>query len=125
MNTIDTEKLARGWGLIAEGAMEISLAYSAIEPPVARAGVSESGSAQVGPPQLSPTPTDVQAQHVETRLGVCPVHGVPWTVRPAGVSKAGKPYKAFWKCSERDANGFCDQRPAAAWADAHPPSVAA
>lgn len=129
MSAIDTERLARGWGLIAEGAMEISLAYSAIESsapvradePVARTGLAGAGEADS--PQPAPVP--VQEQYVESRLGVCPVHGVPWTVRPAGVSKAGRKYSAFWKCSERDANGFCDKKPVAAWADAHPPSVAA
>ena len=39
---------------------------------------------------------------------VCPIHGTPWKVVPAGVSKkTGKPYDAFRACSTQG----CDQRP--------------
>lgn len=40
--------------------------------------------------------------------GVCPIHGTPWKVVPAGVSKkTGQPYDAFAACSTKG----CDQRP--------------
>lgn len=40
---------------------------------------------------------------------VCPIHGTPWKVVPAGVSKkSGKPYDSFTACS----TAGCDQRPA-------------
>lgn len=40
--------------------------------------------------------------------GVCPVHGAEWKLVPAGTSKkTGKPYNAFWVCSERG----CDEKP--------------
>jgi hypothetical protein len=43
--------------------------------------------------------------------GLCPVHGVPWRVVPAGVSrKTGRSYGSFSACSEPG----CDERPQAA-----------
>jgi len=54
-------------------------------------------------------------------LGRCPSHNKPWTVKAAGVSKAGKPYNAFWKCDGKDPDGtFCNRKPVKSWADAHP-----
>jgi hypothetical protein len=39
---------------------------------------------------------------------VCPIHGTPWKVVPAGISKkTGKAYDAFRACS----TAGCDQRP--------------
>lgn len=40
--------------------------------------------------------------------GVCPIHGVPWKVVPAGVSsRTGNAYEAFRACPTKG----CDQRP--------------
>lgn len=40
--------------------------------------------------------------------GVCPIHGVPWELRPAGISKkTGKPYREFWTCPDFD----CKEKP--------------
>lgn len=40
--------------------------------------------------------------------GVCPIHGTPWKVVPAGISKkTGNAYEAFAACSTKG----CDQRP--------------
>ena len=59
-------------------------------------------------------------------LSVCPNHGIPWTVRAAGVSKAGKPYKSFFKCDGKNPDGsFCDKKPTREWADAHAARLAA
>jgi hypothetical protein len=57
-----------------------------------------------------------------SKSGGCPVHGVPWTVKPAGTRKGtGEPYKAFWKCGEQDADGkYCREFPSEAWVKAHP-----
>ena len=54
--------------------------------------------------------------------GGCPVHDVPWVIRPAGISKAtGAPYRSFWHCNEQDPDGtYCRQEPTAAWVKAHP-----
>jgi len=54
--------------------------------------------------------------------GGCPEHGVPWTIREAGVSKAtGQPYNAFWKCdAQNDDGSYCRQKPTPAWVKAHP-----
>lgn len=122
---MNTARIAKGWALIAQGAMELSLAYESIEPAVARTAVSESGGAQAGPPQLPPTPTDYDDEprlkpQVDAGLGLCPVHGTPWIIKPAGVSKAGKRYSAFYKCAERDADGFCNEKPQQIWQDSHP-----
>lgn len=42
----------------------------------------------------------------------CGVHGTPMTLKPAGVSKAGRAYPAFWSCGQRNAdNTYCSFRP--------------
>jgi hypothetical protein len=59
-------------------------------------------------------------------LSVCPNHGTPWTVKAAGVSKAGKPYQAFFKCDGKNADGtYCSKKPTREWADAHAARLAA
>jgi hypothetical protein len=121
---MNTARIAKGWALIADGAMELSLAYESIESPPARAGEnSGAGGAQVGPPQPSPVP-DVQTQHVTTALGTCPDHGVAWTVKPAGVGAKG-PYEAFWRCNQKVGDGWCRRKPVKAWTDTHPLAAAA
>lgn len=53
------------------------------------------------------------AQSPEAGNGNCPTHGVPFILRPGGVSKAtGKPYGEFWACPTKDNAGFCKQKPA-------------
>jgi len=48
--------------------------------------------------------------------GACPVHALPWTLKPAGVSKAGKAYNAFHTCTSRNAdNSYCSMKPPIAW----------
>ena len=38
-------------------------------------------------------------------------HGIPFTLQPAGVSKAGKPYEAFWQARHKLPNGgWCKER---------------
>ena len=73
------------------------------------------------PPPSAPAPADTQATHVNTALGVCPTHRTAWTVKQGGISKAGKPYSAFYKCSGKNDDGsYCSQKPVKAWADSHP-----
>jgi hypothetical protein len=51
--------------------------------------------------------------------GACPDHGIPWTLKPAGVSKAGKAYDAFWKCDGKTDGEFCRNKPTKAWQARH------
>lgn len=46
-------------------------------------------------------------------IPICPVHNVPMTLKPAGVSKAtGRQYKAFWACGEKMEDGsYCRAKP--------------
>jgi hypothetical protein len=133
VTTPDLTKLHRGWALIAEGAEEISLAYAAMAQPGAR--VPSQPPADDLPPLTDDDAPDMTthsfgrevAERVggqvipDTALGVCPVHGKPWTTAKAGVSKkTGKPYAAFWKCSEKDGDKFCNEKPMRVWADTHP-----
>lgn len=37
----------------------------------------------------------------------CSVHDNSMVLRPAGVTKQGKPYKAFWACTKMDNGKFC------------------
>jgi hypothetical protein len=50
---------------------------------------------------------------------VCPDHNIPWTLKPAGTSKAGKPYDAFWKCDAKTDGEFCRNKPSKAWQARH------
>jgi hypothetical protein len=149
MTTPNVEHLARGWALIAEGAEYLSMAYASIDPPLARSGVPASlpaavPEAGVPPPVSGPSfdelppeedfgPTEYAPSRaesglhpqVEAGLGKCPVHGISWKIKEGGISKNGKPYKAFWKCSEKDGNTFCNEKPQKIWADTHPAERAA
>lgn len=43
---------------------------------------------------------------------ICGIHNVQMTWRPAGVSKAGKPYQGFWSCPTRNVDGsYCKFKP--------------
>jgi len=52
--------------------------------------------------------------------GNCPDHDVAWTLKPSGVSKAGKPYAAFYTCGAKDANGWCRNKPSLKWLAENP-----
>lgn len=43
----------------------------------------------------------------------CPIHNIPYTLKPGGVSKTtGKAYNAFWACSGRNDDGsYCKSKP--------------
>lgn len=45
---------------------------------------------------------------------ICSIHNKSMTLKPAGISKAGKSYPAFWSCGEKNPNGtYCAYRPPA------------
>jgi hypothetical protein len=104
------------WGQVAHNFRVLADSIdAAIEPSAARADVSERvPSAPAASPEAVPPAASGQP------LGACPVHRVAWVVKDGGISKNGKPYPAFWKCKERDENGYCNEKPAKAWADSHP-----
>jgi hypothetical protein len=96
---------------------------AAIEPSAARADVQDRVPSRPAAAEAGVPPAPASAP--QTALGMCPVHRVPWVVKDGGISKAGKPYPPFWKCKERDQNGYCDEKPTKAWADSHPIPVQA
>ena len=49
----------------------------------------------------------------------CPEHDIRWTLKPAGTSKAGKAYDAFWKCDGKTDGEFCKAKPSKAWQARH------
>jgi hypothetical protein len=118
---------------IAEGIVELGLALEDIPRPVAVDAPLPSFDEL--PPvgwETYESGTGHGVRAVETApeppgdaLGLCPVHRTAWTVKAGGVSKAGKPYPAFWRCAGKDANGYCDKRPNLAWTNAHPISEGA
>jgi hypothetical protein len=141
MTAPDIDLLSRGWSLIAQGAEMVSLAYSAASPqPQAAASGTRARVPSSAPPPDDLPPLDEEPPDTTTfayahelaekvggtvepdyALGRCPVHGKPWTTAKAGISKkTGKPYSAFWKCSEKDGDKFCNEKPIRAWADSHP-----
>jgi hypothetical protein len=50
--------------------------------------------------------------------GECPDHRTAWSFKPAGTSKAGKPYNAFYACSGKSNGTFCQRKPSIAWTNA-------
>jgi hypothetical protein len=52
--------------------------------------------------------------------GTCSVHGVPWVLKAAGVSKNGSPYDAFYSCGVAGPP-WCKEKPAKAWVESHHP----
>jgi hypothetical protein len=119
-------RVTRAYEKIAEGYAELALAF-ADEQPAAGAGVPSPAQvpAPVDFPDDLPPPTGWDepgaAETAEKApLGVCPTHRTAWTVKAGGISKNGKPYSAFWKCSAKDGDVFCKQKPTPGWAKAHP-----
>lgn len=54
----------------------------------------------------------VTTQEKAVNAPVCGVHGTPMILKPAGVSKAGKQYPAFYSCPQKNADGsYCSYRP--------------
>jgi hypothetical protein len=112
--------------------MEISLAYSALDSGTAREAAPTTG-AEGRSPQLSapaapsfdelPPEDDVPRlkPQVDAGLGKCPTHGTAWTVKAGGMStRTNKPFDAFYKCSEKDGDVWCTQKPQKIWRDTHP-----
>jgi hypothetical protein len=50
--------------------------------------------------------------------GECPDHRTAWQFKPAGVSKMGKEYNAFYACSGKTDGQFCKRKPSIAWVNA-------
>ena len=50
--------------------------------------------------------------------GECPDHRTAWSFKPAGISKAGKEYNAFYACSGKSNGSFCQRKPSIAWTNA-------
>ena len=108
------EAVATALDEAAEALARAAHALRGTEPSATRADVPAGPAAR--PEGVLPAPSGQP-------LGACPVHRVAWVVKDGGISKNGKPYPAFWKCKERDENGYCDEKPSKAWADSHPIEV--
>ena len=53
-------------------------------------------------------PVAVAPSEVQKAVPNCPIHGTPMNLKPAGVSKEGRAYKAFWSCPTKNADGsYC------------------
>jgi len=76
------------------------------------------------PPPTPPVEDDFDWSVVAEALGedggTCSVHGVPWVLKPAGVSKNGSPYDAFYSCGV-SGPPWCKEKPAKAWVESHHP----
>lgn len=107
------ERLAAAYDALAEASAQIAHELRGIEPaapPAVQDRVpSRPAAAEAGVP---PAPASAP-------LGVCPKHRIAWTVKEGGISKNGKPYKAFWKCSTKDEDGYCNEKPERSWAATH------
>jgi hypothetical protein len=74
-------------------------------------------SVRVSQPSVSTSDVAVAAAMLFAE-GECPDHRTAWSHKPAGVSKAGKPYNAFYACSGKSNGSFCQRKPSIAWVNA-------
>ena len=74
-------------------------------------------SVKVSQPSVSTNDVAVAAAMLFAE-GECPDHRTAWSFKPAGVSKAGKPYNAFYACSGKSNGTFCQRKPSIAWVNA-------
>jgi len=62
---------------------------------------------------FKPTPAEEMQDVFDKKVSTpdaeyfCETHDRPLVIQPAGVSKQGKAYKAFWKCEEKVDGKFC------------------
>jgi hypothetical protein len=74
-------------------------------------------SVRVSQPSVSTSDVAVAAAMLFAE-GECPDHRTAWSHKPAGVSKAGKEYSAFYACSGKSNGEFCKRKPSIAWVNA-------
>jgi len=74
-------------------------------------------SVRVSQPSVS-TSDPVIAAALLFAEGECPEHRTAWQFKPAGVSKMGKEYNAFYACSGKTDGQFCKRKPSIAWLNA-------
>jgi hypothetical protein len=75
-------------------------------------------SVKVSQPSVS-TSDPVIAAALLFAEGECPEHRTAWQFKPAGVSKTGREYNAFYSCGGKDSSGqFCKRKPSIAWVNA-------
>lgn len=59
---------------------------------------------------------DFSAAAGDDPAGQCQAHQLPWKFVPAGTNRAGKAFRSFWTCEDRD----CSNKPTKAWRDRQP-----
>ena len=75
-------------------------------------------------PQAAPLSPDLAvAAAMLFAEGECPDHRTAWQFKPAGVSKAGKAYNAFYACGGKTDGQFCKRKPSIAWVNAQQAST--
>jgi hypothetical protein len=74
-------------------------------------------SVKVSQPSVS-TSDPVIAAALLFAEGECPEHRTAWQFKPAGVSKMGKEYNAFYACGGKTDGQFCKRKPSIAWVNA-------
>jgi hypothetical protein len=74
-------------------------------------------SVRVSQPSVS-TNDPVIAAALLFAEGECPEHRTAWSLKPAGVSKTGREYNAFYACSGKTDGQFCKRKPSIAWVNA-------
>lgn len=120
---MNTAKVAAALNTLSLGIAELAEALSNGTAPVSAAPTALPPLADDDFPPFAPVdyePVGIPA--TDPVLSVCPNHGTPWSIKPAGVSKTtGKPYSAFYKCDGKNPdNSYCTKKPTREWADAHP-----
>jgi hypothetical protein len=74
-------------------------------------------SVRVSQPSVS-TSDPVIAAALLFAEGECPEHRTAWSFKPAGISKMGKEYNAFYACGGKTDGQFCKRKPSIAWVNA-------
>jgi hypothetical protein len=81
-------------------------------------GIPAAPARPAQPARAIPEPQDTVVLKAAVALfqeDQCPEHGLPWSQKPAGISKAGKAYAAFWTCSGKTDGQWCRNKPSIAW----------
>lgn len=120
---MNTPQVAAALNTISMAFAELAEALSdGTAPVLARPVARQEPPEELFPPsEYEDLPVAATPQN-EPVLSRCPFHDRAWTVKEAGISKAGKPYNAFWKCDAKDGDVYCPRKPVKAWADAHSPA---
>ena len=101
---------------LSEAIFKVADGFYALAEALAGRAADEAPERDERVPEVTRTANDTLiTQARAASLGTCPTHHVAWAVKPAGISKSGNAYDAFWHCPER----MCPEKPVKVWRETH------